>query len=183
MICSKCKIDKEKNYFHNNKSSYSGKDYWCKTCISTRRKSIVKINTLTQKVCCSCKENLPATSFHTSKSQGLQARCKKCRAEYQHQRLDKYRKYGRKQDKKIKEKIIEQYGGKCECCEETAFEFLTIDHINKDGAKHRKQIGRSKLYRWLVKNNYPKDNFRLLCMNCNFAQGIYGYCPHKKEKE
>jgi hypothetical protein len=32
--------------------------------------------------------------------------------------------------------------------------------------------------RWLRKNGFPKG-FRVLCHNCNFAHGHYGYCPHK----
>jgi hypothetical protein len=29
---------------------------------------------------------------------------------------------------------------------------------------------------------YPKDNFQLLCMNCNFAKGHRGECPHQTAK-
>lgn len=87
-----------------------------------------------------------------------------------------------KNDRKItKEKIITAYGGKCVCCGESNREFLTIDHINGNGHTHRKELGGSVyFYKWLIDNNFPKDNFRLLCMNCNFSVGKYGYCPHKK---
>lgn len=35
----------------------------------------------------------------------------------------------------LKAKVIAGYGGRCQCvgCEETRFEFLTIDHTNNDG--------------------------------------------------
>lgn len=70
---------------------------------------------------------------------------------------------------------------KCACCGEKIYEFLTIDHINGDGAQHRKKIkgSGSKIYYWLVQNNYPKG-FQVLCMNCNWASRISGICPHKK---
>lgn len=65
----------------------------------------------------------------------------------------------------------------CECCGEKSVEFLSIDHIDGGGTKHRKQIGRGNLYNWLVKNNFP-EGYRVLCHNCNQAIGMYGKCPH-----
>lgn len=56
---------------------------------------------------------------------------------------------------------------------------MTIDHIKNDGSAHRKEVGASSLYRWLRKRGYPRDNFQLLCMNCNFSKGRYGNCPHE----
>ncbi len=69
----------------------------------------------------------------------------------------------------------------CNCCGESQIEFLSIDHINNDGSAHRKEIG-SNLYNWLINNDFPVG-FQVLCFNCNFAKGIYGFCPHKKEKQ
>jgi len=67
----------------------------------------------------------------------------------------------------------------CACCSETHIEFLAIDHIGGGGNKHRKSENIKNLYRWLKKHNYP-IGFRVLCMNCNFSIGAYGYCPHRK---
>ena len=72
---------------------------------------------------------------------------------------------------------IKKYGGKCACCGETEVKFLSFDHINGGGNKHRKLIG-GKVVRWLKRNNYPKD-IQILCHNCNLAKGFYGECPHK----
>jgi hypothetical protein len=79
-------------------------------------------------------------------------------------------------------RIIAGYGGKCVCCGDKNFEFLTIDHINGDGKLHRLEVGQSSVYRDLIKRGYPKENYRLLCMNCNFSMGKYGYCPHSGEQ-
>ncbi len=68
----------------------------------------------------------------------------------------------------------------CKCCGEPQIEFLSIDHINNDGSTHRKEIG-SNLYNWLINNNFP-EGFQVLCFNCNFAKGIYGFCPHKRRE-
>ena len=76
--------------------------------------------------------------------------------------------------------VLEAYGNKCTCCGESTFEFLTIDHINGNGATERKELRLtgSKLYWKLRKEGFPKDNYRILCLNCNAARGFYGYCPH-----
>ena len=71
---------------------------------------------------------------------------------------------------------------KCACCGENIIEFLTIDHVNNDGAEHRKKFkiwSGWKTYDWLIKNNFP-EGFQVLCMNCNFAKAHFGHCPHKE---
>jgi hypothetical protein len=75
--------------------------------------------------------------------------------------------------------VFAAYGGKCECCGEDTYEFLTIDHINGGGRRHREEIGGSgsSIYSWLRRNNFPAG-FQILCMNCNFAAGKFGGCPH-----
>jgi hypothetical protein len=75
------------------------------------------------------------------------------------------------------------YGGYCACkgCGESHKEFLQIDHIDGSGAEHRKKVKTMNIYQWLKNKGYPRDNFRLLCGNCNWARGVYGYCPHEKE--
>ena len=67
----------------------------------------------------------------------------------------------------------------CACCGEKEFKFLTIDHINNDGGKHRKIIrgGGTAIYKWLRRNYFP-DGFQILCYNCNCAKGFYRKCPH-----
>lgn len=85
---------------------------------------------------------------------------------------------------KLKKETINNYGGKCECCHINDIDVLSIDHIYGGGKAHCKELGGGGgaiLYNWLKKNGYPKDKFRVLCMNCNRSHGSYGYCPHKKE--
>ena len=36
-----------------------------------------------------------------------------------------------------------------------------------------------RLYKWIKEQDYP-DRYRVLCMNCNFSIGMWGYCPHNK---
>jgi hypothetical protein len=90
----------------------------------------------------------------------------------------KQRKRARRLAEKRRRAVIIHYGGKCACCPEATFEFLEIDHINNDGAAHRKKIGMGNTYKWLIANNYP-PGFQVLCSNCNHAKGRYGICPHE----
>jgi len=70
----------------------------------------------------------------------------------------------------------------CNCCGEKIIKFLAVDHINNDGYQHRQSelsLKGGNMYRWLVKNNFPKG-FQILCMNCNWGKHVNnGVCPHK----
>lgn len=88
----------------------------------------------------------------------------------------------------LKSIAIKQYSNgqsKCICCGESNIEFLQIDHIGGWGKIHRSEIFKKNsnkdIYRWLYKNNYPKLELQVLCANCNFSHGAYGYCPHKSQ--
>ncbi len=80
-----------------------------------------------------------------------------------------------------KDAVFKHYGGYiCSCCGETRKPFLTIDHINNDGYKHRQELGSggSRLYTWLWTNKLP-PGFRVMCCNCNFGRfRNNGVCPH-----
>lgn len=86
-------------------------------------------------------------------------------------------------DKKVKERaelrvrVFQHYGMSCACCGESTFEFLTIDHINGGGRKHRKGTG--NFYSQLEKEGFP-EGLQTLCWNCNCAKGIHGICPHQR---
>jgi len=107
--------------------------------------------------------------------------------------------YWRNKDKSLKTartwrenarlKVYEKYGGAiCSCCGETRLPFLTLDHINNDGYKHRKKGGNGArigggTYLWAIKNNYP-PTLRVLCYNCNSGRHRNGgVCPHEEERK
>lgn len=131
----------------------------------------------------------PLTNENTNKydRNASQYICKGCHKSRDKKRYENRKEIIREQqrgyDLSVKMKIIEAYGGKCVCCGENILEFLTIDHINNDGAADRKDNKHGsggKLYRWLIKNGFPKENYQILCYNCNCAKGFFGYCPHNK---
>lgn len=82
-----------------------------------------------------------------------------------------------KRHRQRRQEVLAAYGGKCTCCGESTPEFLVIDHINNDGAAHRKEIGARNIYIWLRREGYP-EGFQVLCHNCNIAKEFYGACPH-----
>ena len=94
-------------------------------------------------------------------------------------RLKKNRKIRRH---KLKIEIFEHYGNKCNCCGESIVEFLTIDHVNNDGAEHKRMLNTKdsdRVYKDIQRQGYP-DDYQILCYNCNYAKGIHGRCPHQK---
>lgn len=91
--------------------------------------------------------------------------------------------------RKLKWEVIEKLGGECACCGEKRLEFLTVDHINGDGSEHRRSLAspngktsQGMIYKDIKKQGYPKDKFRVLCSNCNFSIGVWGYCPHTQRR-
>jgi hypothetical protein len=65
--------------------------------------------------------------------------------------------------------VFAHYGQQCELCQESSPEFLTVDHMNGNGNKHRKTI--RCICEWLILNQFP-NGFRILCQNCNLAKSI-----------
>lgn len=81
--------------------------------------------------------------------------------------------------------FIEAYGGKCQCsggCDVTEPDFLSLDHIFRDGARHRRSTGVRgyAMYRLLKAQGWPRDRYRLLCHNCNMARAHFDRCPHER---
>lgn len=87
----------------------------------------------------------------------------------------------REYTRKLRDEVFAAYGGyHCNCpgCNVTEPMFLQIDHVNNDGAAHRKAIkANGAIYGWLKKHGFPAG-FQVLCANCNYAKGFYGFCPH-----
>ena len=77
--------------------------------------------------------------------------------------------------------VLDKYGGVCVCCGEDKVLFLTLDHVNEDGAEHRRKLGGSSrtIISWARKNLFP-NTLQVLCFNCNLGKSLNGgICPHK----
>ena len=122
------------------------------------------------------------------------SRCTACkgthRARY-HANAAKHQSTAKERRQRLKLAAMHAYGGpSCACCGTEHMEFLTIDHADGKGAEHRRQLQQeagwsyknasmcgSHFYQWLQRHGYP-PGFRVLCFNCNFSLGHFGYCPH-----
>lgn len=104
----------------------------------------------------------------------------KARAKARH---ELYKPEINRQNKLTKIEVLSYYSKgipKCSCCGERQIQFLTIDHINNDGAEFRKKTKRSgsSLYIWLKRTSFP-EGYDVLCFNCNCGRAINGgICPH-----
>lgn len=75
----------------------------------------------------------------------------------------------------IKEECLTHYSNGELACVKCAFNdirALSIDHIEGDGAEHRR-LNHCKrgapFYRWLRRNGYP-EGYQTLCMNCQWIK-------------
>jgi hypothetical protein len=99
-------------------------------------------------------------------------RCQRCRRQH--------RAYNRKRESAIRERLLDLYGGCCNCCRIRIRQFLTLDHLLNDGRLERKKIRTSQvLYKRILDGRAPKERYQLLCYNCNLAKAHYGSCPHQ----
>jgi len=99
-------------------------------------------------------------------------RCEQC--------LEEARVYVKTKKKQAYEKLG---GFVCACCQETEEAFLSIDHVNNDGAeKRRNGEGQStQLFNAIIKAT-DTSSWQVLCMNCQMGKRIHGTCPHQSRK-
>ncbi len=86
-------------------------------------------------------------------------------------------KYNKQWRRRRKLESVAEYGGKCQVCGEENWEFLTVDHVNGNGTQHMRNLGTkggTKFYGWLKRQGWPKDDYQLLCFNCNDSKGHVG---------
>jgi hypothetical protein len=181
-ICSQCEIEKplSKEYFH----LYGSRGFHrrCKPCRNKYNKQTISETSKR-------KNSLRSKALRKHRIQsGMCVKCTKGELTSKDQCEQCYKKYIDKREAK-KRQIFDAYGGcVCVCCQETNLEFLTLDHKEGGGNQHRKQLSNGKsrvsgsgFYNWIIKQNFP-IGFQVLCMNCNFSLGKFGYCPHKENK-
>ena len=147
-ICSKCGQSKPITNFAR-RGPYRGTV--CRKCLVMRYRAIGL-----------CRCHNPVVKGKT--------RCEQC---LHRQRVNKHRRL-----LKDREAALTHYGARCSYCGEYIEPFLTIDHMNNDGAEHRRKLragghGGHEPCAWLRKNGYPVG-FQILCFNCNAAKDKLG---------
>lgn len=169
-ICKKCGPQDLSKYYHYVKNGYDC--YACLKCAKDRREARHREN--------------PGQRLLWSRGYRINNREKSREADrtYQRENREIYQASQRRRNREAKMLCLRHYGGDdpaCKCCGEQLPEFLCLDHKDGGGNKHRAEIKQagSGLYHWVKKNNFPPI-FRVLCHNCNFSLGLYGYCPHEQ---
>jgi hypothetical protein len=165
IYCTHCKQIKPKNEFYKTPTK-KGVTSWCKSCLRYTARLFRKNNLEKAKA-------KDRKQYYKHREKKLNS-CKKWRHDL---RIETFTIYSYPYDKPI-----------CVCCHETNQLFLTIDHINNNGANQRRELGatgdtRNKggvaFYKWLKDNNWPKG-YQTLCYNCNCGKRINNnICPHK----
>jgi len=81
---------------------------------------------------------------------------------------------------RIKAEVLTYYGGgklACAVCGESRLPCLSLDHLNNDGSKERRELGIKTsrvLYYRLRKWEYP-EGYMTLCMNCQYIKRYQWY--------
>lgn len=146
------------------------------------------------KNCSKCGVAKQETEFYVRTNGMPHVECKDCcktrvRARYKSKRvqiLAQGKVYATARRIRIKDATFSAYGGYvCACCGETERKFLTLDHVNNDGAAFRRSMYGNRqaagyvTYAWLARKGFP-PGYQVLCMNCNHGKRMNnGVCPHK----
>lgn len=114
------------------------------------------------------------------KSDGICPRCGKCPAVPGMVQCQGCLEIRNSRNLKLKQRVLDAYGGVCACCGDDFIGRLTIDHKDDNGASHRRSLGSkggSSFYHYLVVNGFP-PGYQVLCASCNLSKFTMGYCPH-----
>lgn len=177
--CIKCQTSLDNS---NWKSSNQKKKYYiCNKCFNAISTNIVRVRRndpakmaiiyASESKCSACFTKLTKENWGRDKAAKRHCICIECN-----------KKIKNSENKKSKEDAIAAYGGSCTCCGISNIVFLTIDHISNNGSRERKLLNvktGSSTYRYLKRQGYPKNNYQILCFNCNFAKHLLGVCPHQ----
>lgn len=111
----------------------------------------------------------------------------KWRAEFKERDPEGWKEYNRRASMayrhELKHRLIEAYGGFCTCCGLVIEEFLTFDHMDGNGRRHRQEnrlTAGGAWFLWLWNGGELRKRIRLYCFNCNCSKGFLGYCPHER---
>jgi hypothetical protein len=171
--CTICNKLKEISQYYKNCRSRDGYMKHCSLCHKEMSRDWLNRNVERRRI----RNRINTANYRIKNKEKCKEINKKCREK----NGSKYLENRRIVEKNKRIKIFDYYGGKCECCGESNYHFLSIDHKDSNGSVHRKQK-RINIHDEIIRNNFPRD-YQILCFNCNFAREFYGgkykICPHK----
>ena len=124
------------------------------------------------KQCRQCKIIKPEVDFIRNRG-NVQTLCKLCSSELAQRRVVARRCASLT-------KISGRLNPVCECCGESTYEFLSIDHVDNDGANNRRALGGhpNAVVDKLLESGDCGATLQVLCHNCNCGKARYTTCPH-----
>lgn len=174
--CSRCRKSEPKVEFGSDYGKNGGASFYCITC---RRESRKKYYLKNKEA--SLEKSRKYRERHPEKIKKFNSRYyRENKQWWTNWRENNKERWGRIQisyRQRLKEQAISAYGGKCSCCGEDKLEFLTLEHVNHDGKKHRDMVW--SVYRDLRRRGWPKNGITVFCWNCQMATRFGDKCPHK----
>src|SRR5262245_54429965 len=82
----------------------------------------------------------------------------------------------------VRRQAVAAYGGRCNCCGQTDWMFLTLVWTRQAGAKActRPSIAESSAL-WV--QGLPRGLVKVVCWACTLAEDLYGECPHRMSSD
>jgi hypothetical protein len=168
--CTGCKVSKPDDEFWRSKGKKDGLCSQCKTCMRAYRQAHRELYRERHRVW---------GAKHREHVKAYNEAYKPRERELRELNRERRREQNASWARADQQAAIDAYGGFCCCCGETERAFLQLDHIESNGAAHRRETNGVRLAGWLRKRGYPAG-FRVLCANCNFGRHINGgVCPHE----
>lgn len=87
--------------------------------------------------------------------------------EYRAANPEKHLRQTKEAKQRMRNALFEIYGEVCALCGFSDKRVLTLDHIKNNGSEERAELGERGVYQ-RAKDNYLPDEYRILCMNCQF---------------
>jgi hypothetical protein len=125
----------------------------------------------------SLKEKVRRRLLYRNNAEFKSAAKSRARAHYKKTPREEHRAYVNNQREEKKIRVLTHYGKGVElkCCWRGCLvcdvDMLSIDHVNDDGAKHRRNMKGNRvyfagkeMYQWLESQGFP-EGFQTLCMN------------------
>ncbi len=99
------------------------------------------------------------------------------RTTWRHKNLEKARVLSRASQKRalvrIKQRLFDFLGDRCARCGFRDKRALQVDHVNGyQGKRESHKRSGTYLYRQIILGNLPKEDFQILCANCNWIKKV-----------
>lgn len=87
-----------------------------------------------------------------------------------------YNKVGKHKRRKSREvlrtQVLDAYGRECSNCGYADERALDLDHINGRKVEGHRKLPTNTIYQIVIRENFPRDKYRILCRNCNWIEWL-----------